>query len=94
MPDICVAPIAPWFIPYHAVVMLPAYILLLTVAIAEEWPKWLRATSAGACVASLVVRFAIPSWNYRGAMFLISFVILLSALGTIRRALALRQTNT
>lgn len=97
--DICVALIAPlplsvWFIPYHAVVMLPAYMLLLTVAIAGEWPKWLRATSAGACIAGLVVRFAIPSWNYRGAMFLISFVILLSALGAIRRALALRQTNT
>jgi len=68
--------------------------LLLTVAIGEEWPKWLRATSAGACIAALVVCFAIPSWNYRGVMFLISFVILLSALGAIRRALALRQTNT
>jgi hypothetical protein len=68
-------------------VMLPAYMLLLTVAISDEWPKWLRITSGGACVACLIVRFAVPDWNYRGAVFLVSFVILLLALSTIRRVL-------
>lgn len=90
--DMCVALIAPlplsiWFIPYHAVVMLPAYMLLLTIVVADEWPKRLRVISAGACLACLVVRFAVTDWNYRGAVFLVSFTILLGALGVIRWAL-------
>jgi hypothetical protein len=90
--DVCVALVAPlplsiWFIPYHAVVTLPAYMLLLVVASSNDWPKWLRVSSGSACVASLVVRFALPDWNYRGAMFLVTFVILLLALGAVRREL-------
>lgn len=91
--DMCVALIAPlplsiWFIPYHAVVMLPAYMLLLTIAASEDRSKWLRVASGGACVGCLFVRFVVPDWNYRGAVFLASFVIMLFALGAIRRALA------
>lgn len=88
--DICIALMAPlplstWFLPYHAVVMLPAYLILLTVSVAKETPKELRAIAIGACAACQVVRFAVHDWNYRGLVFLISFVFLLLALAAVRR---------
>jgi hypothetical protein len=88
--DICVALMAPlplstWFIPYHAVVMLPAYMILLTVAIADGSPKRLRAIAVGAVATCQVARFTVHDWNYRGLVFLISFVFLLLALAAVRR---------
>jgi hypothetical protein len=87
--DICIALIAPlplstWFIPYHAVVMLPAYMILLTVAVADGSPKRLRAIAISACAACQGVHFAVRDWDYRGLVFLVSFVFLLLALAAVR----------
>lgn len=81
-------PLSIVFIPYHAVVMLPIYMLLLTIAISEETPKWLRGVAIGSCVAFQLALFAVPDWNYRGAVFLFSFAVLLITLGALRLTLA------
>jgi Glycosyltransferase family 87 len=90
--DVCVALMAPlplstWFLPYHAVVMLPAYMILLTAAIADGSRTPTRAIAAGAIAACQVAHFALPRWDYRGLMFLVSFVFVLLALAAVRRAL-------
>jgi Glycosyltransferase family 87 len=94
--DVCVAlmaplPISTWFIPYHAVVLLPAYMLLLTVAISDEWPRMLRISAFGACVTSQIVYYSVPGWNYRGIVYLIVFVIVLVGLAAIRRVAIVQQ---
>jgi hypothetical protein len=87
--DMCVALMAPlplstWFIPYHAVVMLPAYMILLTVAVAEATPQRLRAIAIGSIAICQALRFALRDWDYRGLVFLLSFVALLLALAAVR----------
>ncbi len=91
--DVCVALIAPlplstWLIPYHTVVLLPAFILLIAVVIAPVWPAPIRIAAAAALVVYEALRFLRPEEHYRGAVYLVGFVFTLFALGLIRRQLA------
>jgi hypothetical protein len=91
--DICVAlmmplPLSTWLFPYHLVVLLPAYLLLLAVAAAEEWPVRIRVWTIAACIAAQIPRFVVHDWHYRGIVFLASFVVLVAALAMIRRSAA------
>jgi hypothetical protein len=59
--DISVALIAPlplstWLIPYHAVVVLPAYVLLLAVTASNDFPSAARLFALGTVVATQVLR--------------------------------------
>jgi glycosyl transferase family 87 len=89
--DACVALMAPlplstWFLPYHGVVMLPAFVLLITAMVAPGSPNRTRAAALIGCVGSQLVRLG-GSWNFRGAAFLAGFVVLVLALAVIRQSL-------
>ena len=81
-------PLSTWFLPYHAVVMLPAWLLVVTVAANKEWPRWIRLAAIAVMVASQILRFGIHDWNYRGAMYFMSFVLLTAVLSSVRYTLA------
>jgi hypothetical protein len=80
-------PVSTWFLPYHAVVMIPAWLLLVTVAANDAWPKWMRWIIICAMGTSQILRFSIRDWDYRGGMYFITFVILVAALALVRRHL-------
>jgi hypothetical protein len=88
--DFCVVLLAPlpfsiWFMPYHAIVLLPAYMLLLTVAVSTDRDIWTRRIAAFALIACQILRYVVTLWDLRGAVYLTSFVLILLALGALRR---------
>jgi hypothetical protein len=96
--DICVALMAPlplstWLITYHAVVMLPAFMLLIVIAADSRWPNWLRCTAIASCVGCQVIRFTVRDYDYRGASLVGSCLLILLALIPIRRSLAKSSQN-
>lgn len=97
--DICVTllvplPVSTWLEPYHAVVMLPAYILLLTVLFRDEWPSTARVLSAAAFCGPIISRIAIHQLEIRGLAFLISFSLIVIALAAARRAVHFRPIES
>jgi hypothetical protein len=87
--DVCVAlmvplPLSTWLIPYHAIVLLPAYTLLLTIAASAGWSGRARLFAATACVGTQIVHFAVPAWSYRGLAYLVTFAILVAGLAVVR----------
>jgi len=87
--DVCVVLLAPlpfsiWFTPYHAIVLLPAYMLLLTVAVSKDWDLWTRRVAATALVGCQILQYSISLWELRGARSLISFTLILLALCVVR----------
>ena len=81
-------PISAWFVPYHAVVMLPAFVLIVATLIDEQQPHRVRAMAAIASAGCIFMRFAFGAWELRTGVYLISFVLVLLALGAIRMSLA------
>jgi hypothetical protein len=87
--DVCVVLLAPlpfsiWFTPYHAVVLLPANMLLLTVVLGKDRSLWTRRAAAVALAGCQILQYAIDQWELRGATSLLSFVLILLALGMVR----------
>jgi hydrogenase/urease accessory protein HupE len=80
-------PLSTWLIPYHTVVLLPAFVLLIVVAMAPAWPAAIRVASAVALIVYEALRLLRPDEHYRGAVYLIGFVFTVLALGLIRRHL-------
>ena len=64
--------------------MIPAFMLLLTVVVQNGWTKYHRITAIAVCLGCQGVRFVVPDWNYRGAVFLAEFVLLVMALAVMR----------
>jgi hypothetical protein len=86
--DICVGLLAPlpfsiWFTPYHAVVLLPANMLLLTVVVSETWNVRIRGIALATLVGCQILQYAIPS-EFRGATYLVIFSLVVVALGVVR----------
>lgn len=90
--DVCIGMLAPlplstWLEPYHAVVTLPGYILLLTALFRDEWPASVQILSAGALSGSMVVQIAnIGLLEARGLTFLMCFSFILIGLAAVRNA--------
>lgn len=89
--DFCVVLLAPlpfsiWFMPYHAIVLLPAYMLLLTIALSTGRKLWTRRIAAFALIACQILRYSVTQWELRGAVYLISFILILLALAATRTA--------
>jgi hypothetical protein len=87
--DVCVVLLAPlpfsiWFTPYHAVVLLPANMLLLTVVLGNDRSLWTRRAAAAAMIGCQILQYTIVQWELRGATSLVSFVLILIALGMVR----------
>jgi len=94
--DVCVVLLAPlpfsiWFTPYHAIVLLPANMLLLAVALGKDWERWTRGAAITALVGCQILQYSIGQWELRGATSLVSFILVLLALGIVRKALESRM---
>jgi hypothetical protein len=88
--DVCVLLLAPlpfsiWFIPYHAIVLLPANMLLLTVALGSEWDSPRRWAAGSALAASQILQYSVDQWDLRGATSLATFALVVLALAIIRK---------
>ena len=95
--DICVGLLAPlpfsiWFTPYHAVVLLPANMLLLTVVVSETWNVRIRGIALATLVGCQILQYAIPS-EFRGATYLIIFSLVVVALGVVRSRLGAARSD-
>lgn len=77
-------PISSWLVPYHGIVMLPAFILIVSRLIDAECPRAVRITAGIVCIGCISLRFAVPAWEFRGGVLTLSLVLTLIALGTIR----------
>jgi len=89
--DVCVALLAPlpfsiWFMPYHAIVLLPANMLLLTVALDKTWETRARQAAVAALLGSQSLQYSLAHWELRGATSLVSFALIVLALGVVRSA--------
>jgi hypothetical protein len=88
--DVCVLLLAPLpfstrFTPYHAIVLLPAFLILLSGVIEKKEP-WLRVIALSTLIGSQLLLLALPSWELRSLMYLLSFAFVVTALGIVRYA--------
>jgi hypothetical protein len=86
--DVCVGLLAPlpfsiWFTPYHAIVLLPINMLLLTVAANETRNIRTRCVALATLVACQILQYAFPS-EFRGATYFVIFTLVVVALGVVR----------
>lgn len=77
-------PISSWLVPYHGIVMLPAFILIVSRLIDTGRPRAARIAAGIACIGCIALRFAVPAWELRAGALTLSLVLTLIALGTIR----------
>jgi Glycosyltransferase family 87 len=80
-------PLSAWFVPYHAVVMLPAFVLIVAALIDDRQRHSVRIMAAIACAGCIVLRFGFRPWELRAGVYFASFVLILLALGAIRMSL-------
>ena len=79
-------PVSSWLVPYHGAVMLPAYILIVSVLIDWQRPQSLRTVAGLACAGCIALRFAAPAWELRAGALTLSLMLTLAALAAIRSA--------
>ena len=77
-------PISSWLVPYHGIVMLPAFILIVSRLVDTQRPQAVRVMAGIACAGCIALRFAVPAWELRGGTLTLSLVLTLMALATIR----------
>jgi len=75
-----------WFTPYHAIVLLPANLLLLTVALDKACEPRARHVVVAALVGCQALQYLVGQWELRGATSLVGFALVVLALGVVRRA--------
>jgi len=89
--DICVLLMAPLpfstrFSPYHAIVLLPAFLTLLSTLIDKNETSWLRGVTLSAIIGGQLLLLVLPHWELRSLMYLLSFTFIVIALGIVRYA--------
>lgn len=89
--DVCVLlmgplPFSTRFSPYHAIVLLPAFLILIVTAIDKKEPVWVRGVALIALIGCQTFVLAIREWELRSLMYLLSFSLTLVALGVVRYA--------
>jgi hypothetical protein len=87
--DLCVLLMAPlplstWFVPYHAVVIIPALILLISVAVDARWTTATRVSALVACVAPQALLLFLSRWELRSVAYYLSFLALLMGIAIMR----------
>jgi hypothetical protein len=80
-------PVSSWFVPYHALVMLPAFVLILARLIDRGQPRGVRAMAAVAVAGCVLMHLAVRAWELRAGVYLVDFVLVVLALGAIRVSL-------
>jgi hypothetical protein len=96
--DVCVVLLAPlpfsiWFTPYHAIVLLPAYLLLLTVALSRDWDLWTRRAATTVLIGCQILQYSIGQWELRGATSMLSFALVVLALAIVRKSVDSRTAR-
>jgi hypothetical protein len=89
--DVCIALLAPlplstWLEPYHGVIMLPPYVLLLTALFRYEWSSSTRLLAAAALSGPIIANIATRRLEMRGLGFLLCVCLILVGLTAVRRA--------
>jgi hypothetical protein len=79
-------PVSSWLVPYHGVVMLPAFVLIVAALVDSQRPKGVRIVAGLACAGCIALRFAVPAWDLRAGVLTLSLMLTLLALGAIRVA--------
>jgi hypothetical protein len=59
----------------------------------KDWDAWTRGAAMTAMVACQILQYAIGQWELRGATSLVSFVVIVLALGIVRKAMESRMTR-
>lgn len=77
-------PISTWLVPYHGIVMLPAFVLIVSKLIDAQQTKTIRILAGAACIGCIALRFAIPAWELRAGTLTLSLVLTLVTLAAIR----------
>ncbi len=89
--DVCIAIVAPlplstWLEPYHGVVMLPAYVMLLTALFRNEWSSSTRLLAAVALSGPIIANIATSKLEMRGLGILLCVCLIVVGLTAVRRA--------
>lgn len=77
-------PVSSWLVPYHGIVMLPAFVLIVSRLVDCRSPRAVRVMAGLACIGCVALRFAVPAWDLRAGVLTLSLVLTLLALGAIR----------
>jgi hypothetical protein len=77
-------PISTWLVPYHGIVMLPAFVLIVSRLVDAQQPRVIRIMAGAACIGCIALRFGIPAWELRAGTLTLSLVLTLVTLRAIR----------
>jgi hypothetical protein len=77
-------PLSTLFGPYHAVLLVPAFVLLLSVALDDRFSRELRIVAIAPPLAYELLFLCMPSWELRSAVFYLTFLIVLAAFAALR----------
>jgi hypothetical protein len=80
-------PLSSWFVPYHALVMLPAFVLILANLADEAAPRHVRVLAAIAAIGCVLIHMTIRDWELRAGIYLADFIMVVLTLGAIRLSL-------
>jgi hypothetical protein len=79
-------PLSTLFGPYHAVLLVPAFVLLLSVALDDRFSRELRIVAIAPPLAYELLFLCMPSWELRSAVFYLTFLIVLAAFAALRES--------
>ena len=77
-------PFSPWFEPYHAVAVIPGFVLCMLFAADRTQNLRARSIMVLACIASAVVKELPIAFEMRGLVFMTQFMFVILALSTVR----------
>ncbi len=80
-------PFSTWLEPYHAVVLIPGFVLCIVLALDRKLAVRIRAAMVLACVASAAVKELPFSFEVRGLVFTAQFAFVILALCMVRPTL-------
>jgi hypothetical protein len=80
-------PFSTWFEPYHAVALIPGFVLCMVLALDRNLSTAARSAMVLACVASAAVKELPIPFEMRGLIFTAQFAFVILALCSVRPAL-------
>jgi hypothetical protein len=80
-------PFSPWFEPYHAVALIPGFVLCMLLALDQGQSLRARSVMVLACIACAVVKELPIAFALRGLVFTAQFAFVILALSMVRPAL-------
>jgi hypothetical protein len=84
-------PFSTWLEPYHAVALIPGFVLCMVLALDRNLSVGARSAMVLACVASAAVKQLPIPFEMRGLIFMVQFAFVILALCVVRPALNARM---